>query len=160
MRYSQPMKKDLRVPDIVISDQPPKGWGNQDLGSSRTHSRKRRKYHDRPPRTLCIFVFSSIYNCLLCIKVCCVCIFLSYWNVTSSPSKWINNTSIIHFPTVVYVRGFPCGTSGKNLPAISGDIRDTGSISGSGKIPWRYLATHSSLPGESHGQRSLAGYSP
>ena len=35
-------------------------------------------------------------------------------------------------PTPVFW-GFPCGTSGKNLPAIAGDIRDTGSIPGSGR---------------------------
>ena len=37
-----------------------------------------------------------------------------------------------------------------------------GSIPGVGKIPWKreWLSTLVSLPGESHGQRSLAGYSP
>jgi len=44
----------------------------------------------------------------------------------------------------------------KNLPAIEGDLRD------SQKIPWRrtWQPTPVSMPGESHGQRSLAGYSP
>ena len=31
--------------------------------------------------------------------------------------------------------GFPGGTSGKNLPAKVGDIRDSGSINGSGRSP-------------------------
>ena len=31
--------------------------------------------------------------------------------------------------------GFPGGTSGKNPPANSGNIRDTGSIPGSGRSP-------------------------
>ena len=31
--------------------------------------------------------------------------------------------------------GFPGGTSGKNLPANAGDIRDAGSIPGSGRSP-------------------------
>ena len=49
----------------------------------------------------------------------------------------------------------------KKLPANTGDIRDEGSIS-VGKIPWRraWQPTPVFLPGESHGQRSLAGYSP
>ena len=49
----------------------------------------------------------------------------------------------------------------KNPPADVGDKRDTGLIPG-GKIPWRYTwqPTPVFLPGESHGQRSLAGYSP
>ena len=47
------------------------------------------------------------------------------------------------------------------LPS-AGDVKDAGSIPGSWKIPWRreQLPTPVSLPGESHGQRSLAGCSP
>ena len=47
----------------------------------------------------------------------------------------------------------------KNLPANAGDLRDSGSWVG--KIPWRrkWQPTTVSLPGKSHGQRSLAGYS-
>ena len=49
----------------------------------------------------------------------------------------------------------------KNLPANAGDVRDSGSILGSGRSsrgghgnPLQFL------PGESRGQRSLAGHSP
>ena len=47
----------------------------------------------------------------------------------------------------------------KNLPVSAGDIRDEGSIPGSGRSPG---GGHGNplLPGESHGQRSLVGYSP
>ena len=50
----------------------------------------------------------------------------------------------------------------KNLPAEAGDIRDIGSIPGWGRFPWRraWHPTPVFLPGESDGQRSLAGYSP
>ena len=47
----------------------------------------------------------------------------------------------------------------KNPPTNAGDIRDAGWIPGSGGYPGDgsgYLL----LPGESHGQRSLVGYSP
>ena len=56
-------------------------------------------------------------------------------------------------------RGFPGGPVGKNPPAKVGD---TGSIPGSGKIPWTraWQPTAIFLPGESHGQRSLAAQSP
>ena len=56
---------------------------------------------------------------------------------------------------------FPGGTSGKELPANAGDVRDAGSIPGLGKIPWRRAWQPSPvfLPGESHGQKSLEGYS-
>ena len=49
----------------------------------------------------------------------------------------------------------------KNLPANAGNIRDAGSIP-VGKMPWTRARqpTPVFLPGESHGQRSLAGYSP
>ena len=48
----------------------------------------------------------------------------------------------------------------KNPPASIGDVRDVGSIPG--KIPWRRerQPTPVLLPGESHGERSPAGYSP
>ena len=53
-----------------------------------------------------------------------------------------------------------------NPPANAGYARDVGSIPGSDtwvrKIPWRrkWQPTSVFLPGKSHGQRSLAGYSP
>ena len=61
----------------------------------------------------------------------------------------------------------------KNLPSNAGDIRDIGSIPGLGRFqhwigcrfdPWigrrEWLPIPVFLPGEPHGQRSLAGYSP
>ena len=49
----------------------------------------------------------------------------------------------------------------KNLPASAEDVRD-GFNPWVGKIPWSgaWQPTPVFLPGESHGQRSLAGYSP
>ena len=48
-----------------------------------------------------------------------------------------------------------------SLPANAGDLRDVGSIPGSGRSPG---GGHGNppvfLPGESHGQRSQAGFSP
>ena len=50
----------------------------------------------------------------------------------------------------------------KSLPANAGDVRDAGSIPGSGRSGGGYgnALQYSFLPGESHGQRSLVGYSP
>ena len=49
----------------------------------------------------------------------------------------------------------------KNTPANAGDERDTGSIPGLGRSLRRaWQPTPLFLPGESHGQKSLAGYSP
>ena len=50
----------------------------------------------------------------------------------------------------------------KNLPASARDVTDVGLIPGLGRSPWRraWQPTLVFLPGESHGQRSLAGYSP
>ena len=49
----------------------------------------------------------------------------------------------------------------ENMPANVGDIREAASIPGLGRFPG---GGHGNplifLPGESHGQRSLAGYSP
>ena len=50
----------------------------------------------------------------------------------------------------------------KNPPANAGDIKDAGFDPWVGEIPWRrgWKLTLVFLPGESQGQRSLAGYSP
>ena len=57
--------------------------------------------------------------------------------------------------------GFSGGSEVKNPPANAGDARSVGLIPGSGRSSGKEVATHSSiLPGEFHGQRSLAGYSP
>ena len=55
--------------------------------------------------------------------------------------------------------GFPRGLVVQILPANAGDAGDAGSIPG--KISWRRTSqpTPVFLPGESYGQRSLAGYS-
>ena len=58
------------------------------------------------------------------------------------------------------MRNNALGTSGKNLPANAGAIRDTGSITGLGRSPRGGQPTPVFWPGESHGQRSLTGYSP
>ena len=50
----------------------------------------------------------------------------------------------------------------KNLPANAEYVRDLGFDPWVGKIPYRraWQPTPVFLPGESHGQRSLASYSP
>ena len=49
----------------------------------------------------------------------------------------------------------------KNPPANAEDMRDAGSIPGLGRsLEEGMQPTPVFLPGESHGQRSLAGYSP
>ena len=50
----------------------------------------------------------------------------------------------------------------KNPPAKAGDITRHGFDPWVGKVPWRkaWQPILVFLPGESHGQRSLAGYSP
>ena len=45
----------------------------------------------------------------------------------------------------------------KNLPANAGDVRDTGSITESGRSSGRGKIHPSFLPGEVHRQRSLEG---
>ena len=56
----------------------------------------------------------------------------------------------------------PGGTVEKNMPANAGDTRDAVSIPGWGRFPWKrkWQPTLVFLPGKSHGQRSLTGYSP
>ena len=47
----------------------------------------------------------------------------------------------------------------KNLPGSARDVRDMGFLRGLGRSP-REISTLVFLPGEFHGQRRLAGYSP
>ena len=51
------------------------------------------------------------------------------------------------------------GSVGKAFACNAGDL---GLIPGSGRSPWRrkWQSTPALLPGKSHGQRSLIGYSP
>ena len=58
--------------------------------------------------------------------------------------------------------GFPGDSVGKESACSAGDAGDSGSIPGSGRSPG---GGHGNpfpvfLPGDSHGQRSLVGYSP
>ena len=66
----------------------------------------------------------------------------------------------IPFPTDFL--GVPGGTSGKEPACQFRRLRDVGSILGWGRFPWRekWQPTPVFWPGESHGQRNLAGYSP
>ena len=63
----------------------------------------------------------------------------------------------MYLETNVILIGFQGVLVVKNLPAIAGDIRDSGSVP-VGKIPWRraWQPTPVFLPG----QRSLEGYGP
>ena len=58
--------------------------------------------------------------------------------------------------------GFPDGSVGKESACSTGDSADAGSIPWLGRFPWRraWQPTPVFLPEESHGQRSLVGYSP
>ena len=55
------------------------------------------------------------------------------------------------------LRGFPDVTVVKNPPASAGDTGEADSITG---LRRKWQPTPIFLPGESHGQRRLAGYSP
>ena len=56
--------------------------------------------------------------------------------------------------------GFPGEIVVKNPPVNAGDVTDMGSIPGSGRFPRGGNGNPFFLPGESHGHRSLEGYSP
>ena len=57
-------------------------------------------------------------------------------------------------------RGFPGGTSGKEPACQSSSCKRRGFDPWVGKIPWGREPTLLLWLGKSHGQRSLAGYSP
>ena len=60
------------------------------------------------------------------------------------------------------LRGFPCGSVVKNLPANAGDTGDGGLLPGLGRSPGdgsEWKPTPVFFPGKFHGQRSLTVYS-
>ena len=61
--------------------------------------------------------------------------------------------------SIYSIFGFPGGSGGKASACNAGD---QGLIPGLGRFPWRrkWQSTPVFLPGESRGQRSLAGYDP
>ena len=83
-----------------------------------------------------------------------------------SPQISMWNSAILIFPpfgmSCTLLLGFPDGSVAKNLSVIAGKCRRTGFDPWVGKISRRrkQQPTLVFLPGESHGQRSLEGYSP
>ena len=70
--------------------------------------------------------------------------------------------SIFYNTLVASHTGLPGGSAVKESPCKAGARGDTVSIPRSGRSPWRRARQPTTvfLPGESHGLRSLAGYSP
>ena len=65
------------------------------------------------------------------------------------------------YPYPISCWGFPDGLAGKESTCNAGDVRDVGSIPGLGRsLEEEMQPTELFLPEKSHGQRSLAGYSP
>ena len=75
----------------------------------------------------------------------------------------IVHTLNMHIRVIMYIyRSFLGGASGKELTCQCRRCKRRGFDPWVRKIPWRraWQPTPILLPGESHGQRSLAGYSP
>ena len=73
----------------------------------------------------------------------------------------INVTLFANTVFAYVIQGFPGGASGKE-PTCQYRSKRLGLDAWVGMIPWRnaWQLTPVFLPGESHGQRSLEGYSP
>ena len=76
--------------------------------------------------------------------------------------SWLIFKIILFFGCSVSLLGFPDSSTGKESACSTGDMIYVGWIPGSGRIPWsrKWQLTLVFLQGESHGQRSLVGYSP
>ena len=77
-------------------------------------------------------------------------------------SNWMTIYMYMCVYTHTHTRGFPGHTSGNKPACQCRRHKRQGVYSWVGKIPWRraWQPNPAFLPGESHGQRSLAGYSP
>ena len=134
------------------------------------------------PRKFCIYSCSVVKSCLtLCNPMDCSMPgfpVLSYLlEFAETHVHWVSNAIQPSHPLsppsppALYVRvcvcvcvcvGFPGGLMVKNLLTNAGDTGDLSSIARSGRFRWRrkWQPTPLLLPGKSHGQRSLASYSP
>ena len=88
-------------------------------------------------------------------------IFIEVWLMYAIIYDWCKTqwfTIFKNYTLFIVTMGFPGGSAVKNSPTIQRHGFDTWV----GKIPWRrkWQPTPVFLPGESHGQRSLVGYSP
>ena len=85
----------------------------------------------------------------------------NYTGVTKISFGKLLPGSFIFIPMCQSWMGFPGGPAVENPPAVQ-ETQETWVRSLCGKISWRsaWQSTPVFLPGESHGQRSLAGYTP
>ena len=83
---------------------------------------------------------------------------VKYPPAVQEPQVWKFPWRRDRLPTPVFL-GFPEGSDGKRICL---QCRRPGFSPWVGKIPWRrtWQPTPVFLPGESHGQRSLAGHNP
>jgi len=86
------------------------------------------------------------------------------WALTEGQASVTRKTDYKVILEIIYLirLGFPGGTSGKEPACQCRRRKRCRSNPWVGKIPWRraWQPTLVFLPGESHGQRSLVGYSP
>ena len=94
--------------------------------------------------------------------------------ILTHATTWVNLGDILlsemsqsqkdkYHPILIYEIELSWWLSGKESACNAGDVAGaTGLIPGLGRSPWRrkWQPTPVFLPEESHGQRSLAGYSP
>ena len=86
----------------------------------------------------------------------------TWWAMAHSVAKRRTRLNQLDMHTVWVSRGFPDGSAGKDSTWNAGDSEDVGLIPGSGRSSGgrkcQFILVF--LPGESHEQRSLVGYSP
>ena len=115
--------------------------------------------------SLCWFSHGCLHSACLCLFTWSFCKETSHSGLGVQPPPVRPYLNWVHlhrlFPNKITfwgTEGAPGGSDGKETACSAGD---PGSIPGSGRSPgggWR--PTPGFLPGESHGQRSLARYSP
>ena len=111
------------------------------------------------PPVLLPWASHCLWNLALnCSSVACVCAWSCPEKSLRGTFKWVSN----HFLEAIFDQyGLPCGANGKGSTCQCRSCKRSRSDPWVGKNPWRraWPPTPVFLPGESHGQRSLAGYS-
>ena len=120
-------------------------------------------------RAHCLLLLSSFLLGFFSL-LCCFLSFVSSYSLLFSLlcGLWVKEGPsfiLIFLLRCNWLNGLPCDSLVKNLPAHAGDTGDNPWVRYNPwvrKIPWRrkWQLTPVFVPDKSHGQRSLAGYSP
>ena len=121
------------------------------------------KNHDQASEAEWAIQRGSCYNL---VRSHCCFLRMRHCKVQNEIWAWVFRILTVHSTNIIWSFFFffftPWFPGGSEVKVSASNAGDLGSIPGSGRFPWgrKWQSTPVFLPGESHGWRSLVGYSP